>query len=92
MGEMGLRGRTVRFQLTAPGVGCAVDVRLDDRGDRWLAVADYDGRREVALAATARAALTSSLAPLGRDAVIALLANPALFEVSCAVHKLVAAR
>lgn len=83
---------TVKFRLNSPALGYTVDVRLSDRGDRWLAVGHYDGRREIAVGATPRGALTAVLAPLGAKAVTALLADPCLFAVSCTVHELTAAR
>jgi hypothetical protein len=83
---------TIQFRLSAPGVRYAVDVRLSDRGDRWLALADVDGRREVGIGATARSALTASLSPLGPSAAAALLADPSLFAVSCTVQGVTAAR
>jgi len=65
------------IRLSAPSLPFRVDVRLDNRRGRWVAVALIGGEREIGLGATPHAALAASLAPLGADAAV-LLADPGL--------------
>ena len=75
----------MQFRLSAPELDLSVDVRLRSFGERWIAVAEIAGDRELGLGATAREALTAALASLGEAASVALLADPALFGPSSAV-------
>jgi hypothetical protein len=72
------------FQLSAgrgsPSIG--VGVRLEHIGERWVATAAHERRSEIGLGATARAALTAAVRSLAPASAAALLADPALFDVS----------
>jgi hypothetical protein len=81
-----LLSRSVAFQVAAKAPDLTVDVRLEDRGGRWLAVASTGGQERVGLGPCPRDALASSLAWLGPAAVTALLVDLRLLEVS---HRLV---
>jgi hypothetical protein len=59
-----------------------VDVRLTNRGARWVAVAEIAGEREVGIGRTASQALAASLSVLGPHASAALLADPGLMAAS----------
>jgi hypothetical protein len=73
---------SVNFRLAARHLGLDVGVRLRRLGDRWLAVADFEGEPEVGIGATARTALSAALSSLGPRAATALLADPTLLGVS----------
>jgi hypothetical protein len=75
----------IAFELTAPSLGYAVSVVLGNLTDRWLATAQCQGSRHIAIGATAREALTSALAPLGVRTTAILLADPVLIGASVAV-------
>lgn len=77
----------VQFRLTAAGLEFWVDVRLRSWGDRWLAVADLGGDPEIGLGQTARQALEGALAPLGRHAARAFLADAALLAVTAEISR-----
>jgi hypothetical protein len=73
---------SANFRLGSAELGLDVEVRLRKLDGRWLAVAEFGDEPEVGLGATAREALTASLATLGRRTATALLADPRLFGVS----------
>ncbi len=75
----------IAFELTDPSLGYAVSVVLGNLTDRWLATAQCQGSRHVAIGGTAREALTSALSPLGARTAAILLADPALFGASVGV-------
>ena len=75
----------MQFRLSAPELDLSVDVRLRSFGERWIAVAEIAGDRELGLGASAREALAAALTSLGEAATTALLADPALFGPSTAV-------
>ena len=72
----------VEFRLSAPCVPFPVDVRLRSFGERWVAVADVGGGREIGLGPSPREALTGALRPLGDAATRELLADLALLGPS----------
>lgn len=74
----------VEFSLSAPAVP-SVGVRLSNRGGRWLAKAECVGAQAAGIGASPRGALTAALTAFGQRTASALLADPALFAVSCAV-------
>ena len=80
----GQTAAVTQFQLATPG-GTAVDVHLRASGERWAAVAVFGGRREIAIAASARAALRAALEPLGDATRTALMADVALLGPSCEI-------
>ena len=75
----------IAFELSAPSLGSAVSVVLGNLTGRWLATAQCQGSRHVAIGATAREALSSALQPLGARTAAMLLADPALFGASVGV-------
>src|SRR5262245_56987297 len=76
------RSRSVAFRLGCNAPDVTVDVRLEDHGGRWLAVASSGGEERIGLGARPRDALASSLAWLGPAAVSALLVDLRLLDVS----------
>ena len=78
---------SVNFRLASAELGLDVDVRLRQVDGRWLAVADFGGDPEVGIGASARTALTASLATLGGRAATALMADPQLFAVSVEIRR-----
>jgi hypothetical protein len=74
--------RSIAFRLGSNAPGQTVDVRLEARGERWVAVASTGGEERIGLGARPRDALASSLAWLGPAAVSALLVDLRLLEVS----------
>lgn len=76
---------TTEFRLSAPSLDFWVDVTLRSFGERWIAAAEIDGEVEIGLGASARQALTASLASLGERARALLLADVALLAPSIAV-------
>jgi hypothetical protein len=77
----------LHFQLSAPEVRLSVEVRLRGGDGRWVAVATTRGSAEIGLGATPRAALTASLASVGKHGLAALLVDPRLFAVSAALPR-----
>ena len=77
-----IKSQRIAFELTPRSLGFAVSVVLAKVTDRWLATAQCQGSRHVAIGATAREALTSALAPLGARTAAILLADPSLFGAS----------
>lgn len=80
-----IKSQRIAFELTAPSLGYAVSVVLGNLTDRWLATAQCQGGRHIAIGATAREALTAALSPLGSPTAALLLADPALFGASVGV-------
>jgi hypothetical protein len=80
-----IKSQRFSFELTPRSLGYAVSVVLAKVTDRWLATAQCQGSRHIAIGATAREALTSALAPLGTRTAAILLADPALFGASVVV-------
>jgi hypothetical protein len=78
----GNRNRGLAFQIASDTPDLTVDVRLEDRDGRWLAVARASGEERVGLGPRPRDALVSSLSWLGPSAVAALLVDLRLLEVS----------
>ena len=76
---------TIAFTLDSPAVRQPVAVRLRGTADRWACTATSGLRSNTALAATARDALAGALAFLPSSAVVALLADVALFGPSADV-------
>lgn len=72
-------------RLTAPSLDLVVDVNLRSSGERWIAAASITGTVQIGLAATARQALTASLASLGDRARALLLSDLALLAPSIAI-------
>jgi hypothetical protein len=72
------------FTLHGPVPANAVSVRLRRFGRRWVAVSDPPGR-SVGVGATARAALTAAIAPLGPVATREMLADLSLLGPSLVV-------
>ena len=70
------------IRLSSPALDFFVDVRLTNRGGRWVAVAEIAGEREIGLARTAHAALAASLCSLAPATVAHLLADPGLMAAS----------
>ena len=70
----------------SPVLDFHVDVRLTQRGPRWVAVALIAGEREVGIGRTASHALAASLSVLGPHASAALLADPGLMAASAEVR------
>jgi hypothetical protein len=70
------------FRLRSPLLAFHVDVRLRERGGRWLAVADVRGEQRIGVGGNARAALEASVSTFGQETAAALLADPQLFGVS----------
>lgn len=73
---------SVNLRLSAAELDFHVDVALRSFDDRWLAVADIAGDKEIGLGRTARSALAASLATLGAQAVDRFLADPQLLALS----------
>jgi hypothetical protein len=74
--------RWFEFELTSAMLGYPVSVRLGDFEARWLAVVQCRSVSSDGLGATARDALLAALAPLGKRATTALMAEPAMFGAS----------
>ena len=74
--------RSLAFRIASSAPGVTVDVRLEARGERWVAVARTGGQERIGLGARPRDALASSLAWLGPATVAALLVDVRLLEVS----------
>ncbi|HET9084154.1 MAG TPA: hypothetical protein VFN41_07080 [Candidatus Limnocylindrales bacterium] len=72
----------LRFRLSAVRSGVEADVRLRRAGDRWVSVSDSMGRDVTGIGSTARAAIVASLDQLGPVAVMELLADLRLLDVS----------
>lgn len=79
----------VTFRLSAPALAVRVDVDLRSLGERWVAAAEFQGRRELGIGLTPRQALTAALGPLGSRATAALLADPALMAPSAEILRVV---
>ena len=75
----------VQFQLSSTALRLRVEVRLRGAEGRWIAVTTTGERAEIGLGATPRAALTASLASVGKRGMTALLADPQLFGISAAI-------
>ena len=73
---------SVNFRLTAATLDFHVNVVLRNFDDRWLAVADIGGDKEVGFGSTALEALEASLASLGPAAAERLLADPQLLPIN----------
>ena len=86
---MGAVRRAWDFQLSAGRASSAVgvEVRLEHVSDRWVATAADERRSEIGLGATARVALTAAVRSLAPALAAALLADPALFDVSWRVRQ-----
>lgn len=72
----------MNFRIGAEQLDFYVDVRLQNFGGRWLAIADISGDHELGLGRSAREALSASLSSLGPTDVTTLLADPQLIGVS----------
>ena len=77
---------SVQFQLSAPLRDLSVQVGLRSFGDRWLAVAEIEGERELGLGASASQALVAALESVGPAARTELLADLALLRPSCEIE------
>ena len=77
---------SVQFRLAAASLDLSVDVGLRSFGDRWLAVAEIQGERELGLGATASQALVAALESVGSAARTELLADLALLGPSCEIE------
>ena len=78
---------SVNAHLGSAELGIEVEIRLRQLNGRWLAVADFGGKPEVGIGATARAALAAALATLGERVATALMADPQLFGLSAAIRR-----
>lgn len=68
----------VSFRLRSRSLDFWVDVRLRSFQGRWLAVADISGDGEIGVGQEPYEALANALAPLGKEAAAALLADTLL--------------
>jgi hypothetical protein len=73
-------GLPVDFRLRADEI--EVDIRLRRHGDRWTAVTEAVGDREIGLSGTPRGPLTAAVSRLRPRAAAALLADLELLDVS----------
>lgn len=72
----------LRFRLSADRSGVEADVRLRRVGDRWISVSNSTGRDMTGIGSTPRGAIVASLDRLGPVAVMELLADLRLLDVS----------
>lgn len=70
------------IRLTAPTLPAGVEVSIRARSGRWIAGAAWAGGTETGIGATPRDALVAALSPLGKQAIVELLASPDAFALS----------
>jgi hypothetical protein len=70
------------FELAPIVIGLPVQVRLRDRGDRWVARVLCGTTTSEALGGSARGALAAALAVLGANAAARVMAAPIMFAAS----------
>jgi hypothetical protein len=75
-------GQTLACDLSAPSSGLEAAIELRQASGRWVAISAARGQRVTAIGASARGAITASLAWLGPAAVSELLADLRLIEAS----------
>ena len=89
----GMNGQTsapsavTSFTLSADQYGLVVEVTIRGVGERWIATALIESRREVGIARTPGGALNAALASLDSAARTVLLADLALLRPSCEILK-----
>ena len=75
-------GAALTFRLSAPSDRLEADLLLRPFGERWVAVAECAGRRDVGVGADPRTAVTASLGRFRARARAEMLADLSLLEVS----------
>lgn len=70
------------FLLVAPTLPAGVEVSVRAKSGRWVSEASWAGRTQLGVGATPRDALAAALSPLGRQAIVELLASPEAFALS----------
>jgi hypothetical protein len=72
----------VEFDLPPTAIGPQASVRLGDFDQRWVAVVRSGSGETHGIGSTSREALVAALAPFGRRATTAVMADPTMFAAS----------
>jgi len=73
---------TAAIRLTVPALPGGVEVSVRARSGRWIAKATWASGAQAGIGATPRDALVAALSPLGKQAIVELLASPDAFALS----------